>query len=122
MLKNVPRAFLVLLTIYFLLEIAGTLLSGSMLYLARIVVVGIAAWRALRGSRPAAIFLAVVMSLGAIAGVYAAYNAFAMNPAGAIVQLIVVALLATIAAYIFLSPKLKSFYATSSASYWSGSQ
>jgi hypothetical protein len=119
--NSAPRGFLVLLAIYFLLEIVGALLSGSVLYLARIVVFGIAAWRALRGSRPAAIFLAVVTSLGAIAGLYVAYAAFAVNPAVAIVQLVIVAFLASIAAYIFFSPKLKLFYAASSKSYWSGS-
>ena len=91
MLKGVPRAFLVLLAIYFLLDIAGALLSGS------------------------------IMSLGAIAGLYAAYRIFSMNPEGAIAQLVIVAFLASIAGYVFLSPKLKSFYAASSTSYWSGS-
>jgi len=120
MVNGVPRAFLVLLAIYFVLDIAGALLTGSTLYLVRTAVVALAAWRALRGSRPAAVFLAVLMLLGASAGLYGAYTLFSHDLAGSIGQFIFVAFLAAIAGYIFLSPRLKSFYAASSTGYWSG--
>jgi hypothetical protein len=120
MLKNVPRAFLVLLAIFFLLDIVGILIEGNVVYLARTAVLAFAAWRALRGSRPAAVFLAALMSLGAIAGLYGAYKIYDLSLSQAIGQLIFVAFLGSIVGYIFLSPKLKSFYAASSTSYWSG--
>lgn len=121
MFKDVPRPYLVSLAIYFLLEIASILATDNMVFLARTVVIAIAAWRSLRGSRAAAIFLAVMMSLSALFGLYATFTMFAVDPIASIIQLILVAFIASIACYIFFSSKLKAYYAKSSAAYWGAS-
>ena len=115
---KVPRLFLVLLGIYFALDIAAGLLAGFPLMLIRSAVLAFIAWRAIRGSRPAALFLGALFAIGAIASAYGIFALYEEEPAAGVIQGIAAAFIASIAGYIFFSRKLKAFYQASSAAYW----
>jgi hypothetical protein len=113
-----PRTFLVLLAIYFLLEIAGIVLAGNYVWLARIVVLGIATWRTLQGSRAASRFLGLLFAVGALLSFVAAYSRRSGDAIDVVDALVPAVLLSILTAYIFLSPKMKALYASADTTRW----
>ena len=116
--KRIPRTFLVLLAVYFLLEIAGTIVTGQYIALGRMVVLGIAAWRTLQGSRAAAFFLGGLFVLGVLLSIRTTLALWSSSPSDAIAPLAAMLLMATLAAYVFLSPGMRALYAKADESKW----
>jgi hypothetical protein len=120
-----PRMFLVLLAVYFVLEVIGSLLAPFKLV--RTAILGLAAWKALKGSQAAARFLGVLIVLEAL---FAAWTVFRLLPlvssgavsplAGLVVPVLAIALLASLAGYLFLSPKLEAVFTQGARKRWSG--
>jgi len=120
-----PRTFLVLLGVYFVLEVIGSLLAPFKLV--RTAVLALAAWKALKGSQAAARFLGALIVLEAIFAVWTVVRMFplvsrgAVTPlAGLVFPILAIALLSSLAAYLFFSPKLEAVFAQGARKRWSG--
>ncbi len=116
--KRVPRTFIALLAIYFLLEIVGSVATGNFLSLARIVVIGIAAWRTIQGGRAASRFLGGLFTLGAVGTLWSVPANWSRSPADAISILVFGILVGSIAAYTFFSPSMRALYVEGDQSRW----
>lgn len=122
---HVPRMFLVLLGVYFVLEVIGNLLAPFKLV--RTAVLGLAAWKALKGSQAAARFLGALIVLEAIFAGWTVVRLFplvssgAVSPlAGLVFPVLAIALLSSLAGYLFFSPKLEAVFAQGARKRWSG--
>lgn len=118
MLQRAPVPLLILLGLFFLLEAVSVLLTGELYQLARIAVVGIAAWKTLQGSRPAAFFLGGLFALGALIALWTAVGSLQVEVVAGVVYLVGALFLGAISAYVFLSPKMKDLYAIADESRW----
>jgi hypothetical protein len=118
MLQRAPVPLLILLGLFFLLEVVSVLLTGELFQLARIAVVGIAAWKTLQGSRPAAFFLGGLFALGALIALWTAVGSLQVEVVAGVVYLVGALFLGTISAYVFLSPKMKALYAVADGTRW----
>ena len=118
--KRIPRTFLVLLAIYFLLDVLGVLFTGQFVWLGRTAILGIATWRTLQGSRPASFLLGGLFALNAVLAVARGARLWPASPEDAIGELVGAAFVAAIAAYIFLSPALRATYVEGDVARWRG--
>lgn len=120
-----PRMFLVLLGVYFFLEVIGSLLAPFKLV--RTAILGLAAWKALKGSQAAARFLGALIVLEAL---FAGRSVVRLLPlvssgavpalAGLVAPVLAIALLSSLAGYLFFSPKLEAVFAQGARKRWSG--
>lgn len=116
--RRVPRVFLVLLAIYFLLEVIGTVSTGNYVWLARTAVIGVAAWRTIQGSRAASFFLGGMFALGMLLTLLSAVTTWGRSPADAIGELIAGVLFAVLAVHTFFSPSMRALYAENDHGRW----
>lgn len=120
-----PRMFLVLLGVYFLLEVLGSL--HAPFTLVRTAILGLAAWKALKGSQAAARFLGVLIVLEALVAAWTAVRMFQLVSMGAVsvlgglvVPVLAIALLCSLAGYLFFSRQLEAVFAQGARKRWSG--
>ncbi|HEX6703922.1 MAG TPA: hypothetical protein VF169_04110 [Albitalea sp.] len=118
--KRVPRLFLAMLALYFLIDVLSALFSGGFIYLARTAVVAIAAWRTLQGSRAASMFLGGLFVLGALLALRGAFQVWDVNREVAIGSLVAMAYMAVMAGHVFLSPGMRALYAKADKTKWRG--
>jgi len=116
--KRVPRTFLVLLVIYFLLEIIGGIAAGNVISLTRTAIIGIAAWRTLQGGRAASRFLGGLFTLAAALSLWSAIAAWRHDLPTAVAQVVAGALVGILAAYTFFSPSMQALYAEGDETRW----
>jgi hypothetical protein len=117
--------FLVLLGVYFVLEVIGNLLAPF--NLVRTAILGLAAWKALKGSQAAARFLGVLIVLEALLEGWTVLRLFPLVSNGAVpaltglvVPVLAIALLSSLAGYLFFSPKLEAVFTQGARKRWSG--
>lgn len=120
-----PRMFLVLLGAYFVQEVIGSLLAPYKLV--RTAILGLAAWKALKGSQAAARFLGALIVLEALLAAWTMVRLFPLVNSGAVsalsglvVPVLAIALLFSLASYLFFSPKLQAVFAEGARKRWSG--
>jgi len=116
--RRAPRVFLVLLGLYFVLEVAGAVMTGQIILLARMVILGIAAWRTLQGSRSASFFLGGLFAIGTLASGLDAMTWWHQRPNVAVPALLTAVYMAVLAAYTLFSPSMRALYSEGDMSRW----
>ena len=119
MFNDAPRPLLVLLALYFLLATAGALLAGEPYQLVRPVIIGIAAWRTLQGSRAASVFLGGMFALTTVIVGYGALRLAGSDALGASINATFALFTGSISAYVFFSPAMRAIYARGDETRWS---
>jgi hypothetical protein len=109
---------IVLLAIYFLLDILAVIFTGQYLWIARTAILAIAAWRTLQGSRAASRFLGCLFVLNAVVAATDGISLRNGDPVDAIGTLIFAAFIAVIAAYVFFSPSMRLLYVQGDKTRW----
>lgn len=121
---KIPLAFTILLAIYIVLHVVGSLMSFSGTGIVWGGVLAIAAFKTVQGSRPASRVLGALLVLSAVMALFVVIAAFPKTHADSIVPFVVMlammAWLLAMAGFIFLNPTMQAVFRKSDAKKWSG--
>ncbi|RQP24509.1 hypothetical protein [Piscinibacter terrae] len=116
--KRVPRVFIALIVIYFLLEGLGIIIEGQPWLAIRLIVLGIAVSRMFKGSRAASRVVAGLFVLGCLLSIVTGLRLWPGNPVEAGITWLVAAMMAAIAAYAMFHPSMKALYDDGDVARW----
>jgi hypothetical protein len=118
---GVPRAFKVLLVVYFVLTIAGVLMSGQFMGLVLPVIMAVAVRSMFKGNAAASRYLGVLFAIAAVMNALAAWGAFTRHDAMATaVSSFFAVYTGILVAYIFFNPALQAHFVAGAKARWAG--
>lgn len=121
---RIPLTFKILLIIFVVLHVLGSLVNFSGMGIVWGGVLAISSWKTLDGSRPASRVLGALLVLSAVMGLTAAVVLFPKNPFDSLVPMGIMlgmtAWLLVLAGFIYFHPDMQAAFRKSDAKKWSG--